>query len=118
LIKYNLPKRGRPLTFKVLMDLVQVNSERAIKHLIHSVKNMDIKNFDGESIIDAVAQLQGAHSRLKMVSFGASNLAVLDGLEVAAEEVAEPLVKVQVCHSVGPHLHQTKTIDAKLRRKA
>jgi hypothetical protein len=76
LMKFELPKRGGPLTFKVLMDLVQVNSERAIKHLIYSVKNMDVKNFDGESVIDAVAQLRGAHSRLKMVSFGSSNSAI------------------------------------------
>jgi hypothetical protein len=77
LMKYELPKRGVPLTFKVLMDLVQVNLERAITHLIYRVKNMDVKNFDGESVIDAVAQLRGAHLRLKMVSFGSSNSAIL-----------------------------------------
>jgi uncharacterized membrane protein YgcG len=76
LTKYKPAERGGPLTFKLLMDLVQVNSERAIKHLINSVKNMDVKNFDGENIIEVVAQLNGAHSRLKMVSFGGANSAV------------------------------------------
>jgi hypothetical protein len=74
--KYSLAQKGGPLTFKILMDLVQVNSERAIKHLINSVKTLDAKNFDGENIVDVVAQLRGAHSRLKMVSFGSATSAI------------------------------------------
>jgi len=76
LAKYPVVESGGPLTFKVLMDLVQVNSERAIKHLITCVKNMDVKNFDGENIIDVVSQIRGAHSRLMMVSFGGAKSAV------------------------------------------
>jgi hypothetical protein len=59
LSKYELSKQGGPLTFKILIDLVQVNSEQAIKHLISSVKLMDAKNFDGEIIVEVVAQLGG-----------------------------------------------------------
>jgi hypothetical protein len=76
LSKYELSKQGGPLTFKILMDLVQVNSKCAIKHLINSVKMMDTKNFDGQNIVEVVAQLRRAHSRLKMVSFGSSGLAI------------------------------------------
>jgi len=76
LLKYSVVESGGPLTFKVLMDLVQVNSERAIKHLISCVKNMDVKNFDGENIVDVVSQIRGAHSRLMMVSFGGAKSAV------------------------------------------
>ena len=38
--------RGGPLTFRILMNLLQVNSERAIKHLIECVESVDVKNFD------------------------------------------------------------------------
>ena len=72
LVEYKPAQRGGPLTFKLLMDLIQVNSERSIKHLIESVKRMDVKNFDGENIVDVVAQIRGAYTRLKMVSFGAA----------------------------------------------
>jgi len=34
------------------------------------VKGLDIKNFDGENIIDVAAQIRGAHTRLSMVNFG------------------------------------------------
>ena len=73
LLGYKESEKGRPLTFKILMDLVQSNSERAIKHLISSVKSMDIKNFDGEDVTAAVAQMRGAYNRLKMVNIGTSN---------------------------------------------
>ena len=73
LLGYKESEKGGPLTFKILMDLVQSNSERAIKHLISSVKSMDIKNFDGEDVTAAVAQMRGAHNRLKMVNIGTSN---------------------------------------------
>jgi hypothetical protein len=76
LIKYKPVEQGGPLTFKLLMDLVQVNSERAIKHLINCVSKMDVKNFDGENIVEVVAQIRGAHARLQMVSFGGATTAV------------------------------------------
>jgi hypothetical protein len=76
LATYKASERGGPLTFKLLMDLVQVNSERAIKHLIGSVKTIDVKNFDGENIVEVVSQVRGAHSRLMMVSFGGAASAV------------------------------------------
>ena len=66
-------EKGGPLTFKILMDLVQSNSEHAIKHLISSVKSMDMKNFDGEDVTAAVAQMRDAYNRLKMVNIGTSN---------------------------------------------
>jgi hypothetical protein len=76
LVKYKPFEQGGPLTFKLLMDLVQVNSERSVKHLIGCVQSIDVKNFDGENIIEVVAQINGAHSRLKMVSFGGAESAV------------------------------------------
>lgn len=59
---YTVGERGGPLTFRILMGLLQVNSERAIKHLIGCVKKIDVKNFDGENIIEVVAQIRGAYT--------------------------------------------------------
>ena len=69
-------QQGGPLTFKILMDKVSVNSERAIKHLIASVKKMDVKDFDGENITKVSAQINGAYKKLKMVSFNTANSSV------------------------------------------
>ena len=76
LAKRTVAERGGPLTFYLLMQRLQVNSERAIKHLIACVKKMDVKDFDGENIIEVVAQINGAHQKLKMVSFGTATSAV------------------------------------------
>ena len=69
LATYETGERGGPLTFRILMGLLQVNSEHAIKHLIGCVKKIDVKNFDGENIIEVGAQIRGAHIRLQMVNF-------------------------------------------------
>ena len=54
-----------------------MNSENAIAHLLASVKAMDVKNFDGENIQEVVAQLRGAHKRLKMVTAGGKTASVV-----------------------------------------
>ena len=75
--RYKPAERGGPLTFKLLMDLVQVNSERAIEHLIKSVKKLDLKDFDGENVYEVVAQIRGAKQRLNMVDFSGTGKSVI-----------------------------------------
>ena len=44
LISQNPPaEHGGPLTFKLLMDLLQINSERAITHLLQCIRKLDVK---------------------------------------------------------------------------
>ena len=64
------------MAFKLLMELVQVNSEGAITYLLNCIDKMDAKNFDGENITNVVAQIRGAYNRLRMVSFGTANSSV------------------------------------------
>ena len=69
-------EHGGPLTFKLLMDLLQINSERAITHLLQCVRKLDVKDFDGENIVEVVAQVRGAHKRLLMVTLKGKQSAV------------------------------------------
>ena len=66
--KYKPHQLGGPLTFIVLMNLVQVNSEGAITHLIDSIKGLDIKNYDGEDVTLLVAQIRGGIRCIQMVN--------------------------------------------------
>jgi hypothetical protein len=57
----------RVLLSCIMMRLLQSHSETAIQYLINSVKNLQIRNFEGEDVGKVVSLIQGAHKRLKLV---------------------------------------------------
>jgi hypothetical protein len=90
---YPFEQRGGPLFFKIMLDLLQNNSDDTATYLINVIKNLKITDFDGEDINKVVSLIRGAVSRL-------GNLKMKSGLRALPEDFAEILLKVFKTSSV------------------
>lgn len=61
---YPIEEKGGPLFFKIMIDILQNNSDEAAKYLISVVKNLKITNYDGENVDKVVSLIRGAYNRL------------------------------------------------------
>lgn len=66
--EYSSEERGGPLIFSIMMRLLQSQSDSAVQYLINSVKNLQIRNFEGENVSKVVSLVRGAYKRLKSIT--------------------------------------------------
>ena len=90
---YPVEKRGGPLFFKIMMDLLQNNSQEAAAYLVNVVVNLKITDFSGENVEKVVSLIRGAINRLE-------NLRTKTGKSAIPEDFAESILKVFKTSSV------------------
>jgi hypothetical protein len=61
---YPAAKRGGPLFFKLMMDILQDSSDATAEYLIATVKKLKLTDFDGENVDKVVSLIRGAVKRL------------------------------------------------------
>lgn len=66
--EYPAESRGGPLIFSIMMKLLQSHSDNAVQYLINSVKNLRIRDFEGENVSKVVSLVRGAYKRLKSIT--------------------------------------------------
>ncbi len=90
---YPMEQRGGPLFYKLMMDILQNNSEEATTYLVTTVKNINIQTYEGENINKVVSHIRGAVSRL-------SNMKTKSGKSALPDDLVESLLKVFQTSSV------------------
>jgi hypothetical protein len=90
---YPIERRGGPLFFKIMMDILQNNSEDSAEFLVSKVKGLKITDFDGENVEKVVSLVRGAVKRLE-------NLKTKTGKNALPLDLAEQLIKVFKTSSV------------------
>jgi hypothetical protein len=53
--EYRVDQRGRPLSFSIMMRLLQSHSDNAVQDLINSVKNLKISGYEGKNVSKVVS---------------------------------------------------------------
>jgi hypothetical protein len=66
--EYPIEQKGGPLMFSIMMRLLMSHSDNAVQYLINSVKNLQIRNFEGENVSKVVSLIRGAYKRLKIIT--------------------------------------------------
>jgi hypothetical protein len=59
--EYPVDQRGGPLSFSIMMQLLQSHSDNAVPYPINSVKNLKISGYDGENVSKVVSLIQGVY---------------------------------------------------------
>jgi hypothetical protein len=90
---YPVEKRGGPLFFKLMMDLLQNNSQEAAAYLVNVVINLKITDFDGENVDKVISLIRGAINRLE-------NLRTKSGKTAIPDDFTDSIIKVFKTSSV------------------
>ena len=86
-MRYQVQEHGGPLFFKIMMDVLQTNSEEAAEYLVTTIKNVKVSNFDGESIPRVVSLIRGAVKRL-------TNLKTRSGTDALPNDFVDTLIEI------------------------
>ena len=86
-------RRGGPLFFKIMINILQNNSNEAAKYLIQTVKDIEITNYAGENVSTVVSLIRGATNRL-------NNLENKYGKSQIPEDFITDIIKIFMTTSV------------------
>ena len=93
---YPIEQRGGPLFFKIMMGILQNNSDEAAQYLIKTVRNIKLTNYEGENVSKVVSQIRGATNRLK-------NLEDENGNSEMPPDFASDIIKIFRTSSVSEY---------------
>jgi hypothetical protein len=86
-LKYPAVQQGGPLFFKIMLDMLQDNSEDSAEFIISQVKNLKISEEKDEDVETVITKIRTAEQRLK-------NLKTRSGRAALPEEFPDYVLKV------------------------